>query len=337
MFSSLNGGRPNGIGRPGIGLEGQPPLRARRRSGGGSCGSRRSRIRGRCPRVPKPGRANRSSERRTASAWPTAHSRTLSVRPLRCDVVGVLVVVLLQRGEQVELERDPRMAGGHHPVGDELAAARRCRNGSRGRRRRAPADRRAASGRAATLAGVGAGDRVVAREPARRPGRGRIRSRRRRRAGSAGRARPRARGRVAAEARRRARSPRRCPSVAAICRPRRLVEHRQARLCAPAARRRLLPGGDLVLADDRAVAFGAAVAGRAGARWRRRCSARRPAPSPRPTGRRAGTAPPPARPRQRRPPSAPSSAHGWPSPSATGAVVFRARSAAPTSRRCRRR
>ena len=122
MFSSLNGGVPTGIGRPGLGTA--------------------------------VGRALGSSE-----IWPVAalaveevelgehallaaagvaiegqralQGHGLAHRPglhaagdrLALGVVGVDVVVPLQGAEQVELEGDPRVAGGHDLVADELAVA----------------------------------------------------------------------------------------------------------------------------------------------------------------------------------------------------------------------
>ena len=59
-----------------IGDRGRPDSSARRKSGDGSCGSRRNRIRGRCPRCRGPGSRTGSSERSSAIAWPTAHILT---------------------------------------------------------------------------------------------------------------------------------------------------------------------------------------------------------------------------------------------------------------------
>lgn len=60
----------------------------------------------------------------------TRHGLGLADRPqtdavgpsLARGIVRVLVMMLLQRGKQIELERDPRMACGHHRMGDELVA-----------------------------------------------------------------------------------------------------------------------------------------------------------------------------------------------------------------------
>jgi hypothetical protein len=74
--------------------------------------------------------------------------------------------MLLQRREQVELERDARMAGGHDPVGDELAlvgAAEMAVEADRGPRPRILERHQAAR----NVVGVGAADRIMARDPAR--------------------------------------------------------------------------------------------------------------------------------------------------------------------------
>src|SRR6185436_379381 len=86
---------------------------------------------------------------------------------LAAEIVVVEIVMLLERREEVELEADPGMAGGHDPVGDELAlaAAAEMAVEALGGARPGIVERDEA---ARDVGGVGAADHIMARQPARR-------------------------------------------------------------------------------------------------------------------------------------------------------------------------
>ena len=110
------------------------------------------------------------------------------------------------------------------------------------------ADCRAGRGRCATLARMGAADRIMAGQPAARRGRGSFRSRPRRWSGSGCRAAPAGRG-VAAEAHRRAGRLADAEPLGDRARPG-LAQHRAGAAVRAGGGRRILPEHDLVLADD---------------------------------------------------------------------------------------
>ena len=193
--------------------------------------------------------------------------------------------MLLQRREEVELEADPRVAGGHDPVGDELAvagAAEMAIEAVCGARARIVERHHAAR----DIGGVGAADRIMAGKPARggavaalaADSVGGLEAGAARAAGPAWRGSRGTSGAVVA-------SP--MPSRRAIACARGSRSTRQARLCAPAGVARILPdhaarpgGRSAPSASAAAMAGGAAADGDADIVCRRlRNSARSPRPS----------------------------------------------------------